>query len=205
MTLEPGLTRAVQLGGDKSRPSDGIAPASADRTAPAPRINNLHHHAFFSSNSEATRRFYEDVLGLPLTMAVRMNDDIEFFKGEYLHTFFALADGSSIAFFEYPELWKEQSPALRNRFEHHLALQVESDSVLEHYRDRLSEHGVKSMLIDHHVYKSLAFEDPDGLNLELLSNTPSTAEFEAEARRTAHADLDAWTNRSADAASDAVA
>ncbi len=35
-------------------------------TARAPRPSRLHHHAYVSADLEATRVFYEDVVGLPL-------------------------------------------------------------------------------------------------------------------------------------------
>jgi len=35
-------------------------------TAPPPPIHGLHHFAWRCRDSEETRRFYEDLLGLPL-------------------------------------------------------------------------------------------------------------------------------------------
>ena len=49
------------------------------------------------ASSEATRSFYEDFLGLPLTNAFVISEKTGR-KTSVLHLFFGLPDGSSIAF-----------------------------------------------------------------------------------------------------------
>lgn len=192
MSIEPTLKRKTV-----GEPLDKVVHQGPDVRGKARdlRIQCLHHHAFYCRNSEETRKFYEEVLELPLTMTVVLHDDILFGKGEYCHIFFEIADGSSIAFFEYPALWAERGEKALNEFEHHLAFKVADIGVLEYYRDRLQAHGVESRLIDHEVYQSLYFNDPNGLNFELLTETAITAAVEARGRETAHADLAAWMRR----------
>ena len=60
-------------------------------------IKGLHHNAYRCRDSEETRRFYEDFLGLKLVSAFEIGD------GMGLHTFFAMDDGSCLAFFEVPD------------------------------------------------------------------------------------------------------
>jgi catechol 2,3-dioxygenase-like lactoylglutathione lyase family enzyme len=60
-------------------------------------IKGLHHNAYRCRDSEETRIFYEDFLGLKLVSAFEIGD------GMGLHTFFAMDDGSCLAFFEVPD------------------------------------------------------------------------------------------------------
>ena len=65
-------------------------------------IQKLHHAAYRCRDSEETRQFYEDFLGLPLTHAFEITTTATGNQAEVLHTFYALDDGSSLAFFEAP-------------------------------------------------------------------------------------------------------
>ncbi len=59
-------------------------------------IKGLHHNAYRCRDSEETRTFYEDFLGLRMVSAFEINE------GRALHTFFEMDDGSCLAFFEVP-------------------------------------------------------------------------------------------------------
>ena len=83
-------------------------------------IKGLHHNAYRCRDSEETRVFYEDVLGLRLVSAFEIDE------GRGLHTFFEMDDGSCLAFFEVPGKpfeFKEQ-----NALDLHIALGVEPDT-----------------------------------------------------------------------------
>ena len=67
------------------------------------RIKGLHHAAYRCRNSEETRKFYEDFLGLPLVDALPIGTTITGRAANVLHTFFAMDDGSCVAFFEEPD------------------------------------------------------------------------------------------------------
>jgi catechol 2,3-dioxygenase-like lactoylglutathione lyase family enzyme len=59
-----------------------------------------HHIAYRCRDSELTRRFYGDFLGLPLAAVHEIRESKTGRATETLHTFYRLADGSFIAFFE---------------------------------------------------------------------------------------------------------
>jgi catechol 2,3-dioxygenase-like lactoylglutathione lyase family enzyme len=59
-------------------------------------IKGLHHNAYRCHDSEETRAFYDDFLGLRMVSAFEINE------GRALHTFFEMDDGSCLAFFEVP-------------------------------------------------------------------------------------------------------
>ena len=65
-------------------------------------IKGLHHNAWRCSDSEATRRFYEDFLGLPLASALAIETTKTGRGANVLHTFYEMGDGSFLAFFEAP-------------------------------------------------------------------------------------------------------
>ena len=67
-------------------------------------IKGLHHNAYRCRDSEETRAFYEDFLGLPLVNAFEINTTKTGRAAKVLHSFYAMADGSCLAFFEAPDL-----------------------------------------------------------------------------------------------------
>src|SRR5579872_3303487 len=62
----------------------------------------LHHHAYVTNDQEATRKFYEDVVGVPL---VATWTEVEHLMGgdeqEFCHTMYELGDGGCLAFFQF--------------------------------------------------------------------------------------------------------
>ena len=66
-------------------------------------IKGLHHNAYRCRDSEETRRFYEDFLGLELAQSLEITETKSGRKTDTLHTFYRLDDGSFLAFFEAPD------------------------------------------------------------------------------------------------------
>ncbi len=105
-----------------------VGPKASDGSGGPPgRPNMLSHVAFISADTSATVDFYADLLGMELVNAV-LDDSIPS-TGEpipYFHSFFRMADGSTIAFFEAPEL-PPPSPDSHPAYDtfQHLAMQVE--------------------------------------------------------------------------------
>lgn len=154
------------------------------------RPSRLHHHAFVVADQEATRRFYEDVLGLPLVATWCEVDD----AGAYCHTFFELADGSCLAFFQFADPAVQAANATPSGSVYdHVALAV-TLAVQEDVRERADAAGVGHLTIDHGYCVSLYVPDPDGLIVELTADHPAavTADAVAGRRSTAHAELARW-------------
>ena len=86
------------------------------------KIKKLHHAAYRCKDSEKTRKFYEDFLGLKLCKAFQIDITKSGRKVKVLHTFYKLADGSNIAFFEEPN----SSFNFKNQkdFDLHIAFEV---------------------------------------------------------------------------------
>jgi catechol 2,3-dioxygenase-like lactoylglutathione lyase family enzyme len=83
------------------------------------KIRGLHHNAYRCRDSEETRVFYEEFLGLPLVSAFEIDE------GRALHTFFQMADGSCLAFFEAPG--KPFEFKRQDTLDLHIALGVDDD------------------------------------------------------------------------------
>ena len=60
--------------------------------------SRLHHTAYVSKDLEATRHFYEDILGFPLVATWCEQEALFGKERTYCHCFFGLADGSALAF-----------------------------------------------------------------------------------------------------------
>ncbi|RIL08181.1 MAG: VOC family protein [Proteobacteria bacterium] len=157
--------------------------------APISRPGRLHHHAFVSRDQEATRRFYEEIVGLPLVATWCEENE----AGAYCHTFYELADGSCLAFFQFADAALNESHAKLaspSPFDH-VALAA-TDAILADVTRRAEGAGVATFAIDHGYCRSLYLRDPDGLVVELTVDDPR-ALAEAPARRaSARADLARW-------------
>ena len=63
----------------------------------------LHHHAYVTGDQEATRHFYEDILGIPLVALWIENEEFQGTPVVFSHAFYELADGSALAFFNFAD------------------------------------------------------------------------------------------------------
>jgi len=156
----------------------------------------LHHHATVTDDQEATRRFYEDVIGMPLVATWTEADVLFGAERVYCHTFYALADGSSLAFFQFAdqadqELFKTQLNFTPFR---HIALAVDQDTQ-DGIKKRIAEAGYQepdTFVLDHGYCVSLYVTDPNGLLVEFTVDHPDVERISAERQRTARHDLARW-------------
>ncbi len=159
------------------------------------RVKQFHHHAFRTKDMEATRAFWEDVLGCPLIGTfVETTDPVTEGPSNYIHTFFELADGTALAFFQFEEGLYADSKIRgpQDPFDHHIALEVGSKEEVFAYRDKMASIGHPHMLIDHGYCYSIYFHDPNGMQVELTTRVPETVEIMERHAKTAHEDLRRW-------------
>lgn len=155
-----------------------------------PTIHGLHHFAYRCRSVEETRHFYEDVLGLPLVFTV-YHDKVPSTGDEhpYCHIFFELGDGGCLAFFDlFDGKACEPDPATPS-WVNHFAFQVEKRADLEVMKARLEAEGVEVIgPVDHKIFDSIYFFDPNGIRLELVFQTAPPEVMKAKAGE-AHAQL----------------
>ena len=127
---------------------------------PESSARGLHHTALISSDVERTIRFYQDVLGFPLTELIENRD----YPGS-THFFFDIGHGNLLAFFDFPGLdvgpYAEVLGGL-----HHMAISVEPDR-WHGIVARLDDAGVENVV---HSEVSVYFRDPDGARIELIAD-----------------------------------
>lgn len=155
------------------------------------KIKGLHHNAYRCRDSEETRKFYEDFLGLPLVNAFEIKETKSGRATRVLHSFYQMDDGSFLAFFEAPDRpfeFKDQ-----HDYDLHIALEVDTDVLHEMFAKGKAE-GIETRGIsDHGFIHSIYFRDPNGYVVELAARTESgEAETLEEATRSAHRALEAW-------------
>ena len=151
-------------------------------------IKKLHHSAYRCRDSEETRAFYEDFLGLPLVDAFEINTTQTGRQTRVLHSFFAMADGSCLAFFEAPGSPFEFKA--QHDFDLHIALEVDR-ATLERMFAAGPAQGIETRGIsDHGFIHSIYFRDPNGYVVELAA--PATGGPSAPDPDRARAALDAW-------------
>ncbi|WP_406140084.1 VOC family protein [Streptomyces sp. NBC_01089] len=174
-----------------STPTDTARHTAAAQPAHLPA--RLHHNAYVVKDQRATQRFYEGVIGLPLIATWTEVDELAGAERTYCHTFYGLADGSALAFFQFADPADQAlfEPQFRPSPFLHIALKVD-DATQDKLIAALKEHDWEHLVIDHGYCVSLYATDPDGLQLEFTRDHPDMERINAERLALAHADLDRW-------------
>jgi len=129
-----------------------------------PRFTGIHHLAMVTGDMEGTVRFWRDLLGMRLAVALG--------KPGYRHYFFEVSPKDFIAFFE----WSGAEPVPPKDHGYpvsgpvafdHVSFGVESREELWDLKDRLAQGGFwVSEVIDHGFVHSLYSFDPNGIAVE---------------------------------------
>lgn len=160
------------------------------------RPSRLHHTAYVTRDLEATRKFYEDVIGLPLVATWCEVDQLFGSERVYCHLFFELADGGALAFFKFAKPEDEElfGPKLAPSPFRHIALSVDKQTQ-QGIEMRIAAAGYReprTHVLDHGYCRSVYIEDPNGMILEFTLDHPDAARINAVRRSSAHADLARW-------------
>jgi len=131
-------------------------------------ILGIHHITLVSANAQRTVDFYTQVLGLRLVkQTVNFDDPTSY------HLYFGNqtgAPGSAITYFEWPDAQKGRWGIGGT---HHFALQVPDYDALLKWKRRLTDLGLNvDGPLDRHYFKSIYFNDPDGVIIEIATLGP---------------------------------
>lgn len=131
----------------------------------------LNHAAWVTHDVEATAYFYTHIMGMELASTVY--DDKIPSTGDsfaYFHIFFRMLDGSTIAFFEAPDLpaRSEVSHPAYDIFDH-IALQAKDREEVDRWGQWLMANGISIVGPTDHsgLIYSIYFHDPNGIRLEI--------------------------------------
>ena len=157
-------------------------------------IKRIHHVAYRCRDAKETVEFYQRVLGMGFVLAIA-EDQVPSTKAPdpYMHVFMDAGMGNVLAFFELPN-----SPAMgfdgnTPDWVQHIAFEVESWEALLAARDAVAAEGLEVLgPVNHGIFQSIYFHDPNGHRLELVANTCTDAEM-AELNRVAPAMLEEWS------------
>ena len=153
-------------------------------------IKGLHHNAYRCRDSEETRRFYEDYLGLPLSGSLVIGQTMTGRATQVLHTFYRMDDGSFLAFFEAPDMPFEFKP--QHDFDLHIALEIpHADLAPWVAKGRAAGLDVRGPA-DHGMIDSIYFRDPNGYVIELTGKRPNHDELMDPVNNHARSHLDTW-------------
>ncbi len=153
-------------------------------------IKGLHHNAYRCRDSEETRKFYEDFLGLRLAGTLWIEETKSGRNTDALHTFYELDNGSYLAFFEAPDMPFE----FKNQHDYdlHIALEVD-EPVLKPMMAKGHARGIETRGVsDHGFIHSIYFRDPNGYVIELTARLPNHEQEMNPATNGARAKLDRW-------------
>jgi glyoxylase I family protein len=156
----------------------------------------MHHHAYAVKDQEANRHFIEDILGIPLvaTWCERTFRPEVGREVDYCHTFFEIADGGALAFFQYAddETYEKNRAILQETGgSWHMALKV-TRAGFEELQQRCDSAGVAVRTVDHGYCQSMYLKTPDGLRLEFTVDAPDAERIAAMRRADAHSELARW-------------
>ena len=138
-------------------------------------IVGLHHITLISSDAQRTTDFYTNILGMRLVKKTVNFDN----PGSY-HLYFGDETGSpgtAITYFEMPNAPKGKRGVGGT---HHFALRVADYDGLLKWKRRLTDHDIKvDGPLDRHYFKSIYFQDPDGVIIEIATDGPGWTRDEA--------------------------
>ena len=158
--------------------------------------SRLHHTAYVARDLEATRQFYEDVIGLPLIATWCEKDMLFGAERVYCHLFFGLADGSALAFFQFAKAEDQAlfGPPLPASPFRHIALAVDEKTQLG-IEERLKAAGIsapQTYVLEHGYCRSVYVTDPNEMIVEFTVDSPGAEKLAVERKQNARAELKRW-------------
>lgn len=158
------------------------------------KIKQIHHVAYRCRDARETVEWYVKHLNMDFVLAIAENE-VPSTKAPdpYMHVFLDAGNGNVLAFFELPT----QPPMDRDHntpaWVQHLALEVDTMQELLTTKARLQDAGIDVIgPVNHTLFQSIYFFDPNGHRLELAVNT-TTPEMTDKLNAVKWAMLEEWS------------
>ena len=157
------------------------------------KIKRIHHVAYRCKNAKQTVEFYQRVLNMDFKLAIA-EDHVPSTKANdpYMHVFLDAGMGNVLAFFELPNSPEMAKDPNTPEWVQHIAFELESLEALVQAKKNVEQEGLEVLgPVDHGIFQSIYFFDPNGHRLELVANT-ATAEQLQQLKTVAQPMIDEW-------------
>ncbi len=136
------------------------------------KIERIHHVAYRCKDAKETVEWYVKHLNMDFVLAIA-EDLVPSTKAPdpYMHVFIDAGQGNILAFFELPTAPDMGRDDNTPDWVQHIAYKVDSVQTLIETKARLEAAGIAVIgLVDHTIFKSIYFFDPNGHRLELAAD-----------------------------------
>lgn len=136
-------------------------------------IKRIHHVAYRCIDAKETVEFYQKHLDMDFLLAIGENE-VPSTKAPdpYMHVFLDAGQGNVLAFFELPNSPEMGRDKNTPEWVQHIALELGSVKEVEAAKERLESAGIEVLgLVDHAIFQSIYFFDPNGHRIELAANS----------------------------------
>jgi len=132
-------------------------------------IERIHHVAYRCRDAKQTVEWYTKHLNMQFVLAIAENE-VPSTKAPdpYMHVFLDAGGGNVLAFFELPTQPEMDRDCHTPSWVQHLAMKVDSLETLLETKAKLEAAGISVIgPVNHTIFKSIYFFDPNGHRLEL--------------------------------------
>lgn len=158
------------------------------------KVKKIHHVAYRCNDAKQTVAFYRDVLGMDYLLAFAENEVPSTKEPDpYMHVFLDAGAGNVMAFFELPNSPQMGRDPNTPEWVQHIAFSLETMEELGEAKLRLEQHGLDVLgPIDHGLFDSIYFFDPNGHRLEFAVDKGTDADRQ-RAQAVADEMLEEWS------------
>lgn len=158
------------------------------------KLDRIHHVAYRCNDAKETVDFYQRVLNMDFMLAFA-EDQVPSTKepDPYMHVFLDAGMGNVLAFFELPTQPEMDRDHSTPQWVQHIAFEVSDYDELLASKSHIENEGVDVLgPVNHGIFQSIYFFDPNGHRLELVANTQTQEQLD-ELRRVAPDMLEEWS------------
>tara|TARA_B100000586_G_scaffold213230_2_gene160207 strand:+ start:718 stop:1245 length:528 start_codon:yes stop_codon:yes gene_type:complete len=157
-------------------------------------LKQIHHVAYRCIDAKETVNFYRDLLGMEFKLAIA-EDKVPSTGAPdpYMHVFLDAGNDNVLAFFELPNSPEMGRDDQTPDWVQHIAFEVTSFEELTRYKERIEDLRLEVIgPINHGIFDSIYFFDPNGHRLELAVNK-GTEEQMQQLKDVAEEMLEEWS------------
>ncbi|SUZ88922.1 uncharacterized protein METZ01_LOCUS41776 [marine metagenome] len=157
-------------------------------------MKQIHHVAYRCIDAKETVNFYRDLLGMEFKLAIA-EDKVPSTGAPdpYMHVFLDAGNDNVLAFFELPNSPEMGRDDQTPDWVQHIAFEVTSFEELTRYKERIEDLRLEVIgPINHGIFDSIYFFDPNGHRLELAVNK-GTEEQMQQLKDVAEEMLEEWS------------